>query len=175
MDIFTFYDASPEAPDGEAERFRAWATSWEKQGWKPRILTARKAKQSSLYAETIARVPGRSALPYLAFHAVGGGWFAPMTAPNGLFKPVRKQAKLIVYPTVGLIWSRSRVGIASFIKAFGTPGFDKIWWGDDSLPPVARLSHCFDDPLGHARARLVEVITRSNPWLDLLKGGRFAG
>ena len=170
MDIYTFYDAGVDAPDGQAERFRAWATSWEKQGWKPRILTARKAKQSTLYAETIARVPGRSALPYLAFHAVGGGWFAPMTAINGLFKPTRKQAKLIVYPTEGMIWSRSRAGIASFLEAFGTPGFDKIWWGDGGS-----ISRLLEDPLGHTAARIQKILSQRSPFLDILTGGRFAG
>lgn len=134
MDIYTFYDAGVDAPDGQAERFRAWATSWEKQGWKPRILTARKAKQSPLYAETIARIPGRSALPYLAFHAVGGGWYAPMSATNGLFKSGSRQARLTVFPVEGIVWSRSRAGVAELLKAFGTPAFEKLWWGKDLLP-----------------------------------------
>lgn len=167
--VYTYYDASPDAPDGQAERFRAWATSWEKQGWEPRILTARKAKQSKLYAEVLSRVPGKAALPYLAFHAVGGGWFAPMNATNGLFKPIRRAARLLVWPVEGLIWSRSSAGVADLLKAFGTPGYDKVWWGEDGT------SRLLDDPLGHSRARLVATLQQPNPWLSLLEGGRFAG
>lgn len=77
MEIFAYYDCSPSAPKNQPDLVVHWERSWRQLGHKPRLITARHARRSKFYARRKDR-PG--ALPLLAMHAVGGGWFAPFEA-----------------------------------------------------------------------------------------------
>jgi hypothetical protein len=124
MDIFTYYDASPGFTGSRAESFRAWAASWAKLGWTPRILTVRKAKQSPLYPKIFPRV-GKAALPYLALHAAGGGWYAPTSAINYDFRPRCRRNRAALYHD-GVVWATKR-GTEEILNALGTKEWDSYF------------------------------------------------
>lgn len=84
MDVFAFYDCSLTAPAGQADKVVLWERSWREHGWTPRLITARHARRSKFYKQRKDR-PG--AIPLLALHAVGGGWFAPLDVLNSGFVP----------------------------------------------------------------------------------------
>lgn len=128
VDVFAYYDASPEAPAGQAELIRTWEASWTALGWTPRILTSRRARQSLLYRDVAERLGEDAvsvALPWLALHAAGGGWLVPKTAVNQSFRPARRRQKVMFYHP-GILWSSKR-GMEEILRAAWTPKWDKFF------------------------------------------------
>ena len=161
MNVFTYYNAAPGFSTERAEAFRTWANSWAAQGWTPRILTARMAKQSPLYGEITARLPGDVALPYLAFHMVGGGWYAPVSAINYDFKPVRRRSRVTMY-NGAVMWATKR-GAEEILRAIGTKKWDRYFL----------LNFLTKDLLGKERAERNLAITKPSPYLTLFSGNVF--
>lgn len=79
MNVFAYYDASPEACPDQAEFVTFWERSWRNRGWTPRLLTARHARRSRFYVKQKRYV---NRLPLLALHAVGGGLLVPLSVIN---------------------------------------------------------------------------------------------
>ena len=127
MIVYSYYDASPDAPPGQAESFRAWERSWSNHGWKPRILTSRKARSSSLFEEVTAKLPGNHdfALPWLALHAAGGGWLVPKSVLNTGFAPVRRRSRIVFYHP-GILWATRR-GVEQILKTAWTKDWDNFF------------------------------------------------
>lgn len=113
MNVFTYYDARPSAPDDQAERFRQWRQKWAERGWATRILTSRKAKQSPLYEKHFRPELEDLLLPWLALHAAGGGWFSPMASIDPAIEPRKCRYKVRYFP--GVMWA-SKSGAAEVIK-----------------------------------------------------------
>lgn len=44
MNVYTYYDDSPAAPEQQARMIKLWAQSWAKHGWSPKLLTRRMAE-----------------------------------------------------------------------------------------------------------------------------------
>jgi len=126
VNVFTYYDASPDAAPGQAESFRAWEKTWIAHGWKPRILTSRRARQSSLFDEVAERLPQiEIALPWLALHAAGGGWLIPKSVPNTGFRPTRRRNRVIFYHP-GILWGSAR-GLEEILRTAWTKEWDKFF------------------------------------------------
>lgn len=79
MEVFAYYDCSPSAPKNQPDLVVHWERNWRRRGYKPRLITARHARRSKFYARCKNRP---NALPLLAMHAVGGGWFTPFESPE---------------------------------------------------------------------------------------------
>jgi len=84
MDIFAYYDCSLDAPEVQPAWVPLWERSWRARGWNPRLITARHARRSKLYAHYKNRP---LAMPLLALHAVGGGWLSRLEVINFSFEP----------------------------------------------------------------------------------------
>lgn len=90
MNVFAYYDASLTAPSEQASLVTLWERSWRNHGWKPRLISARHAKRSSLYKKFAAKTKVH---PLLAFQACGGGLLVPMRVMNLGFAPTHAEAK----------------------------------------------------------------------------------
>lgn len=135
MKVYTYYNASPEAPEDQAERFRIWHDGWTAQGWETRILTYRKARQSPLFAKTMARFKDcepeirHAALRWLALHAAGGGWFSAVTK-SGVAIPLQKiPRKPLLFYFPNLMWAKKSACIEA-LKCLGTPAWDAFFFGN---------------------------------------------
>lgn len=54
MNVYTYWDSSPKAPNDQVELFRIWEHSWRKNGWKPRLLTEQNVKSKSWPFKTLS-------------------------------------------------------------------------------------------------------------------------
>lgn len=91
MKVFTYYDASLNAPPEQASLVTLWERSWRNHGWHPRLISARHAKRSSLYK----KFEGNTRVhPLLAMQACGGGLLVPMYVMNLGFAPSSVDAKI---------------------------------------------------------------------------------
>ena len=126
MNVYTYYDARPDAEPGQAAQFRLWEATWTNCGWNPRILTARKARSSPLHDAVVSRVAQPEiAYPWLALHAAGGGWLIPKSVLNKHFKPARRRNRLIFYHP-GILWATRR-GIEDVLRTAWTKDWDKFF------------------------------------------------
>jgi len=85
MDVYAFYDCSIDAPTGQAAMVTLWERGWRNRGWTPRLITERHARRSGFYTEHKHDVQ----ISLLALHAVGGGWFSPLSVMNFDFPPAK--------------------------------------------------------------------------------------
>lgn len=113
MEVFAYYDCSPEAPANQAELLTFWERSWRNRGWTPRLITARHARRSKFYAKHKAQP---MMLPLLALHAVGGGWLTPVNVMNFDFPHCKGPNKNFVSFHCGM-YQGSRAGLERFFRS----------------------------------------------------------
>lgn len=156
MKVYTFYDSSPTAHPDQAEFIRLWALSWERRGFTPRLLTARHAHRSKLYAKFVDVVGAGEPmlidprwLQWFALHAVRGtGWLTSCQVINFSLVPKRARRKLDVDfylqdlkdPGVHRV---SRKGVAAFVTSFLTPMCESGVGSFQTFPSehLARFEH----------------------------------
>lgn len=96
MDVFAYYDCSLTAPEIQPAWVPLWERSWRARGWNPRLITARHARRSRFYS---GFKDSPALIPFLALHAVGGGWLVPLNVINFSFPAsVKKTVLAIRYP-----------------------------------------------------------------------------
>ena len=111
MNIYCYFDANAAKP-GDGEMIRLWKTSWERQGWTPKILTPLSAKPHRRYAEFVEHIKGRppyvqaGLMRWLALDVVRGGWLSEFDLMNFSFKPVTPRESVRTYH--GLTWLKPR-------------------------------------------------------------------
>ena len=101
MNVYTYYDDSPAAPEQQARMIKLWAQSWAKHGWSPKLLTRRMAEAHPGY--TPDRLWCRPLFAVAHFGKTG-----LITKPNVMnfgLRPTRKFGHSAMCLNTGVYWT----------------------------------------------------------------------